>query len=716
MNLSPEKIEKTPDIFQLHSLPHNDVSILEIYKLEIERYIKDKNDKKKNTYNKLKNADNIKLLKYFSENIYDNYLVGTEINIEEFSRLFVKCKHDIITIIKDINNYFMLLNTHNKKNPDMFFSNPIGPLYSDYELIHKDFFSKRITRNALGQDETNLKIALNVFLNGDLINLKTPSIGLVYFQCFDPSTPGDKYPTYMTLIEYILNEMKDNPNEIHKNIPFKILGIGNTLADFLLNNRENIPLKNNLNNTNLFSNRFNNTKTRNIITDVINGIQINFNDVLLIKKSKGKNRNTTRYTVKPEYIIPYKMHTDGSIKYMKKSEIDKELVTFEKTSVHNATIMNYVIEQTIILYSHDTESAISKLDSRNFKNVLACFIYILIRLVYNICKIYINAINEIIISMSEAKKGQFYGLNYKNAFDYLTRLDVSLLNFRNVLLNNFYNMFLPSKISKMGYGMTTDANGCFVPEENCIFLGESKNILEKYPINSCDITTSTTPTTPTTPTTTISNIRYDIEDDLMVKFILSTNDKYDIYDKNKLLQFGGYVFNKDIMKITTKLLKEYYVYLHSVIELNLFIFEKMTHYFNVKKMIPFEVISDFNVYRALMTGSVHWRNSDTDYQSLERNLLSQFEYNLLKSTNYYKKMHSIKLKIKQVKQNNISKLYSFEEMFLISFNLYYRRSTVLYNMVKNLISNTKLKFSLLKKFNERKKFYENEINQFIKSS
>ena len=64
MNLSPEKIEKTSDIFQLHSLPHNDVSILEIYKLEIERYIKDKNDKKKNTYNKLKNADNIKLLKY----------------------------------------------------------------------------------------------------------------------------------------------------------------------------------------------------------------------------------------------------------------------------------------------------------------------------------------------------------------------------------------------------------------------------------------------------------------------------------------------------------------------------------------------------------------------------------------------------------------------------------------------------------------------------
>ena len=46
------------------------------------------------------------------------------------------------------------------------------------------------------------------------------------------------------------------------------------------------------------------------------------------------------------------------------------------------------------------------------------------------------------------------------------------------------------------------------------------------------------------------------------------------------------------MKIMSKLLKEYYLYIRSIIDFNLFIFEKIADYINVKKMIPFEVISD----------------------------------------------------------------------------------------------------------------------------
>ena len=719
INLSPELIEKTYDLFQLHLQPHNNVCILDVYKLEIEKYIKDniKSNKTKDPSNiKLRDPSNIKLLEYFNNNVFNKYLTGQKFNIEEFSRLFVKIKHDIVTIIKDMNNYFMILNG-NKKNSNILFSNPISPSYIDYGLIFEDFFSKRITRNALGQDENNLKIALNVFLNGNLINLKMPSIGLIDFQYLNSGLNKKEYPTYLTFINYILNQVKDNPNDIHKYVPLKALQIGDTLADFLLSNRETLLSNNNLNNSNLFSNRYNNTKTREIIRDIINRIQINFYTIFLSKKSRGKNRDTDKYKVKPEYLIPYKLNnTNKSIVYMKKIEIEKELDTYEKTCFHNSRIMKFVIDKTILLYYTDKQKAIENLDLPNFKSVLACFIYILIRIIYNICKKYIDTINEIIISMSSSKKGQFYKLNYKDALDYMTLLDISLLNFRNVLLNNFYNMFLPSKISKMGYGITTDINGCFVPEEGTMFLCENVDILEKFPIVGCaDIPIEHTGQLYSTGFGNGNSI-YDVNNLKLIRFILSTGDKYDIYNKEKLLQIGGYVFNKDVMKIMSKLLKEYYLYIRSIIDFNLFIFEKIADYINIKKMIPFEVISDFDIYRSKMTGSIHWTNTGANYQSLERDVAAQFEYNLSKSTNYYKKMYSTKLKIKQVKQTDLSKLYSYEEMFNFSFNLYYRRAMVLYSMVKNLISNTKLKFSLLKTFNEKKAFYENEINQFIQSS
>jgi hypothetical protein len=150
---------------------------------------------------------------------------------------------------------------------------------------------------------------------------------------------------------------------------------------------------------------------------------------------------------------------------------------------------------------------------------------------------------------TQNKKSQFSNLNYENALGYLILLDNSLLNFRNVLLNNFYNMFLPSKISKMGYGMISDMNGCFVPEEGTMFLCENNDILEKYPIVGCaNIPIEHTGQLYSTGFGDGNNI-YDINNLRLIRFILSTSDKYDIYHKEKLLQIGGYVFNNDIMKI-----------------------------------------------------------------------------------------------------------------------------------------------------------------------
>lgn len=70
-----------------------------------------------------------------------------------------------------------------------------------------------------------------------------------------------------------------------------------------------------------------------------------------------------------------------------------------------------MIDQTVFLYLRnnqgDRELAITNLDKPNFKNVLACFIYILIRLIYTINKNYIDQINDTVVSMSSTKKVNF---------------------------------------------------------------------------------------------------------------------------------------------------------------------------------------------------------------------------------------------------------------------------------------------------------------------
>ena len=703
INLSQDYIKRTPNIFSSANTirrVNRDVSILnELYKLEIEKYQKDK---------KINPNSNIELLQDFNDNVYQQLLQSRSPNIEEFCRLFIKYKNDIIRIIQDINYFFTLFNSTHKKNENIYFSNPLNYNTEFNEsLIDKPFLIHRTTTSILGHDQNNIKIALNIFMNSSIINIKMPSIGVIKFYK-TLGVPGCN--TFLTFIEFILNGMIVDESNISNNIPLKSLKIGDTLCDILLNDR---PIENiNLNNSNILSNRFNNSATRKNIIDVINRVQINLNDVIRYKKIKTKeNRLNAKYKVKPEYIIPYKIHTivgqPDKIIYMKKNEIDKELDSLDKTFSHNQRILQHVIDETVFLYlrNHygDRELAFKNLDKPNFKNVLGSFMYILIRLIYTINKNYIDQINDIIMSMSETRKGKFRGLNYKNALEYLSLLDMSLLNFRNVLLNNFYNMFLPSKITKKGYGMTTDSNGCFVVEPGCVFLGENENILLNFPIDGFTTNSSML-------------IVYKIDESKLYSFICKIDDKYDIYDRNKILEMGGYVFNKDIMKFISKLLKEYYAHLKSVMEYNLFIFEKLTNYFNIKKMIPFEVIEDFRIDASSMirfnSGII---NTDPRYQQFERDIFAKFEYNLSKSTEYYKKMYSIKMKIQKVKQNNISKLYSYQDMYLMCFNIFYKKSMVLYSMTENLINNTKLKFTLLKKFNERKKFYEDEITDFMRN-
>lgn len=714
INLSQDYIKRTPNIFTAAAVirrNNRNVCILnELYKLEIEKYQRDK---------KIQPNDNIRLLNNFNR-IFVDLLQTNRQNpsrIEEFCKLFIKYKNYIITIIKDINSFFILFNVNHKKNENIYFSNPLNANTELSQLlIDAPFLRQRITQSILGTDENHIKIALSIFMNSSIINILMPSIGVIDF-C--PALNVQNCNTFLNFIEFILNNMMTDESNISEQIPLKSLNVGDTLCDILLNDR---PIENlNVNNLNVFSNRFNNSAIRSNIIDIINRIKINLNDVIRYKKSKTKeNRVNTKYKIKPEYIIPYKIHTpigvrgEDKIIYMKKSEIDKELDSLDKTFLHNQRTLKFVIDQTVFLYLRnnqgDRELAITNLDKPNFKNVLACFIYILIRLIYTINKNYIDQINDTVVSMSSTKKGKFRGLNYKNALEYLSLLDMSLLNFRNILLNNFYNMFLPSKITKKGYGMTTDINGCFVPEPGCVFLGDSENILSNLPIAEClDMTGYVYPAIP-------NGNMYTIDPDKLYYFICRTFDKNDIYDRTKILEMGGYVFNKDIIKFISKLLKEYYVHLKNVMEYNLFIFEKLTNYFNVKKMIPFEVIEDLQVFAAQMIRiPANITNINAAYQELERILFTKFEYDLSKSTEYYKKMYSTKMKITKMKQNNISKLYSYQDMYLMCFNIFYRRTTVLYNMTEKLLNNTKLKFSLLKKFNERKKFYEDEITNFMKT-
>jgi hypothetical protein len=542
-------------------------------------------------------------------------------------------------------------------------------------IYSEDFFKNEIYET-IYENYNNIYISIDILLNGNIINTSLPSIGLIESNLSKPSSVHIPIPKTITnFIKVILNKISDVDNEI----PLKSLDTENIISNILLNFKNNSNLNINIYN----KEKFNDEKMNLLIKNMIKSIKIDLKSIFL-KKSNNKKKDI----IKNEYIIPYAFKSIGiekEIIYLSKSSDFNKYIDIKNLIIYNNEIIKYVIKEINL----DDK----KLNNKYYKDILACFLFYIIRLFHDILNQYINKIDDILKQLINVKEKRFGVLNIKDAFEYTTLLKYSLNKFKLILLNNFYNLFLPSKYFKNNYGMEKDANNCYILESGCIFLNSNDNIINNYPIK-LDISDE-----------------YNI--DKLYDFILNIKDKSDIYNSNDILEFGGYSFNKDIMKISISRINNYYNLLQKNNDFTLFIINILINNFIVKETIPYELIDDLESKKDLMK-KISLKPDEKDI--LKKFMLFKFNDNIEKSTNYYIKLLEIRNKIKVSKKQNVSNLFNIEEIYKLCFKIYYIKAMCIISITQKNIYDINTKNLLLIEYNKIKKSYENIISKHMSTS
>ena len=564
-------------------------------------------------------------------------------NIEAFCKRFIAKKYEIIENrdnlekIKNTNSVLVYNPTYYRDIPDKYMEDT----------------------NAI--DKQKIKDILKILLQYPVVNTSLPSIGFL-----------SDYVLFIKDVISIDHNDSDVANRSLLNyLPILKLDIGDTLSNILLNS------------DNVYSINFNNDQMKKLIISLINNIQVRVKDIFYIDYNLNRKPK-----INVDYIIPYIFDIRDSknrkkIVRMTKSDIDK-IKDYKQLINHNNNIVTHVIRET---FKKDKIEGARNLDKDNYKNVLACFLFNIIRLICDISKKYIDIIDTILkdlVDIREKRPGQ---LNIRDAFQYTTNLNISLYKFKIILLNNFYQLFLPTHIQENSYGMMKDDNNCYIPES--IFMNNFQNLFDKFPIIDCG--TDHSKPSP-----------YIFSDERILSFLKNIKEKYDIYDSKQLLDSGGFIFSKKIMKIALNILYKYYELVLRYSNFVLYIIDKLQNNFKNIKYFPPELIDINESNKRYMTNYNLTKNTK---DKLEKKLLSNFELSIEKSTSYLKQLINLKRLEDPLLSNQ-------EETLALCISFYYQLSQVLLKYSES-IKNIKLKSPLLQKYSEKKKYYENVIKKYV---
>lgn len=661
---------KLNDIYSsIYYKPSDKVSILSDYKDEITKFIaKNKLDKEQ--------LQKIKILENISKNYYEKLISNTETNnfdkeIEIYYKEIVLFK-DIITknklYIKQFNNVLQNFTAKSIKiyNNKLSYRNPFN-----IEKLKLDNFDKTSYFNKINSVNTknNFKKSLDILTQGNNINLSIPSIGLID-NIFYKSKEHVLFPCYINFISKIISikEINHQTNEnISSVIPFKALDLDSVLSKLLLST----------------SNKNNNNSVKKILKNMITRISVDLNDIFYVT-NKNKINNKITKKVKNEYIIPYKYDIKGEFNYISKIDIERYRDVKTLLKLNNDLVIK-VIKNTF--NEHNNQKGIKELEKKNYKNILACYMFYIINLIYDILKNYLDKIDNIIKDIALSKNTLFGILNIKDTYEFTSSLKMSLYKFKLILLNNFYYLFIPANILSGNYGMELDEYNCFVILST--ILNDTNSIYEKYPFRK------------TINSGTLDEI-INVDTILLKKFILNTNNNYDIYNSKFLLEFGGWSFNYSITKKACTFLSEYYSILEKSNIFSIFIIDIIVNNTNKDKKIPIELINTLNSLETLMIRNDLTKDEKYD---LEIKIYSIFDNLMEKSTNYWNKIHNLKKKD--------SKHMNNETIFLLCFNTFFIKAESILRIIKYKISDINLKNKLIEKCSKRKKYYEEIIKKNI---
>ena len=724
------KTDKNLSLEEISSIINNprlNTSILKNYEANINDYIREskKNMPVSKMQDKLKDLEKFKTLEIISRDIFTIKLKNTNPNIFLFSKELILTKYQLIKYNILINKFLKLkeiklfspylIHTYRE---NLLYRNPVSALnildFDKAYIINKIYID-------YDKDRTKLKKLFDVLFHGDYINLSLPSMGAMSSYIEDINLTNSKnFVNFIDKLLYCFSEWSiNNYNDVESTnllteLPILQLDIHKVIAKVLVNNNQNhkFNLPNNFSLSNLNSNSSNFDIVK-LIENNIRGINVNLFELMFDIKTKK---------VKPEFLIPYKVENDKIdplkkiVVEMKKSETSSKLKSIKDTIKHNFDIFYYVLSNI-----SNSLNPIVEMEQKNYKNVLACLLFFVLNVVYEIQKEYIKKINDIIIDFSQSSNKKFGKLNIENGFEFMKLLNKSLYKFRLVLFNNFYHLFIPGQIKNNIYGMKKNEAGCYRPDAK--FLSDNEYIFYNYPFNNCNI--RVIPKTPPTPND--QQLFFYIDKIKLSAFLTTIKSSFDVQNKSDIVELGGFAFGEDITMKGFNTITSFFKLYYENCNFSIFVIDLLFKNFTENKKIIREIFSDIIIEIPAMRGSSGFNPATKDI--LINKLTNFYSNNLSNSTKLLLKLNSVVKKIKTQKinldnknnknKNNIDNknkknnkeieanaLFKEREILKLSATLYYFKAAGIDVICKNYISDIKLKNTIINKFAEIKK--ENE--------
>ena len=172
------------------------------------------------------------------------------------------------------------------------------------------------------------------------------------------------------------------------------------------------------------------------------------------------------------------------------------------------------------------------------------------------------------------------------------------------------------------------------------------------------------------------------------------------------LEFGGFVYNYELLKKSIESLLQYYKILEKNNIFSIFIIDKLIDNFKNKECIPSEFIEEY--YNLI-------KINPSINKDIEKKILNKFDIQIKKSTEYFFRLTDVRNKIKKIKQADIHNLHILEEILQLNFIAYRAKALSLSILCEKLITDTKLKNSLLKIFSKKKEENLKLIQQYLQN-
>ena len=532
-------------------------------------------------------------------NIYKNFLLDNQVEkfIFQLNKLIIQVeqlnkKNDFIHKVENNMNKNIIL-----KNP--FYKNQnINTIIYKYNLnnIHK-------------------KIFISLLTQGIYINFQYPTLGLIYKS------------TFYTSQEITLSELFENGFNIFENysksitLPIQSLNLGETIVK-ILNHGSN---ENNI----LF------------LKNYIDQLKINLSSKII--NVKNNNNSTKKNILNSKYIIPYYFKNNKIYKF-KDNEIEKLKKNPKK---YDKIILDLYKNVLLNLKKNNNTHSIN--EKHQLYKVAYLMLYQFIQIFYDLHDIFFNQINDYIISIKFSNSENLKNLNYNECFNYLNKLNQSLIQMKNILLNNAYELFKPNKSSGI-YGIEYK-NNIYDISDNINFFGT--HIKENYPIGFEKQT---------------KNIhqfftQFNLKNVYGQKLFIGVN-----YKNNEYLQDILYTFNIKINKIK------------NISDVNLKIIHLLLNKF--QECIPIELLGYLSIKKNYILAN---ELSKQDKVYFNNYVLSYFKKYLKESTKY----------ILYASKNNLNKKNA-KNMIIIS-KIYNLMSYFTFKIIEECMVNTNLKNELLNK-------------------